>query len=270
MKDNRSLIFRKIFVSLAIILVYIPVVFVIIFSFNSKKSLKELSGFSVKWYQELFLRPNLTQAVIYTIIIAVISTIISTIIGTLAAISIANFSKKRKDAIFFFNNIPIISPDIIFGLSLFFFFTAFKIPLGFFSILLAHIAFSVPFVLAAVYPKILTLDKNILDAAYDLGCGYFTAIFKILVPQIKEGIQAGAVIAFTMSFDDFIISYFVSGSSNIQNISIYLYTLKRGLNPSINALSTLIILVIMVKVVYDYATALIKVRKERKEITHNV
>lgn len=263
-KFNFSSLFKNTYIIVILALVYLPVLVTIIFSFNKEKSLINLSGFSFHWYETLFSKPSLMDAIIYTFIIALIASVVSTIIGTLATISLVKYKKRPKDAILAINNIPIVSPEIIIALSLFFLFGSFSIKFGLFTIILAHIAFCIPYVIVTVLPKVMGIEESTLQAAYDLGCNYPKALIKVLIPQIKDAIIAALVIAFTISFDDFVISYFVAGSSGVQNISIYLYTLKRGINPSINALSTIIILIMMAKVVYDYVTSILKIKKERK------
>ncbi|HHW79621.1 MAG TPA: ABC transporter permease [Acholeplasmataceae bacterium] len=241
----------KIFVGLVLAFIYIPIISMVVFSFNSSRSLTRWTGFSFMWYQELFTDEVIIRAVLVTIIIAVLSTVISTIIGTLASIALSKQRKVIREAALSLNNIPVLNPEIITAVSLFLLFGAFAIERGYLTMLLAHIAFSVPYVVIAVYPKVRSLDPNLTDAAYDLGATPFQAIYKVILPQIKVAIIAGAAIAFTMSFDDFAISYFAVSDTSIQNISIYLYTLRRGVEPTINALSTIIILIIMGKVVYD-------------------
>lgn len=252
MKKSNYKIPEKIYIGLILLLFYIPIFVTVVFSFNSSKSLSNLSGFSFKWYKELFLNPVLVQAMAVTFIIALVSSIISTFIGTLGAISLKRYKLKMQKAVLMLNNIPIVSPEIITAISLFLLFGAFMIPFGYTTLIMAHVAFSTPYVIVAVWPKVKELDENLINAAYDLGANHFQALYKVVLPQIKGGIISGFMIAFAMSFDDFVISYFAVGSSGISNISIYLYTLKRGLNPSINALSTIIVLIVFIKVTYDY------------------
>lgn len=251
----------KIFVVIIIAFIYIPIISMIAFSFNASRSLTRWTGFSFMWYKELFTDQVILKAVIVTIVIAVISTIISTIIGTLASIALSKQRKVIREAALQLNNIPVLNPEIITAVSLFLLFGAFAIERGYLTMLLAHIAFSIPYVVIAVYPKVRSLDPNLTDAAYDLGATPFQALYKVILPQIKVAVVAGAAIAFTMSFDDFAISYFAVSDTSIQNISIYLYTLRRGVEPTINALSTIIITIIMVKVIYD----VIKVKKHKIE-----
>jgi spermidine/putrescine transport system permease protein len=185
-------------------------------------------------------------------LVAIISTIISTIIGTLAAIALTKHKKHLRELMLSTNNIPIVNPEIVTAIAFFVLFGTFAIDRGLVTMIIAHIAFSTPYVVITVYPKVKSLDPNLADAAYDLGATPFQALYKVILPQIKIAVIAGAAIAFTMSFDDFVISYFAVSGSAIKNISIYLYTLKRGVEPTINALSTIIILIIGIKITRDY------------------
>lgn len=245
-------IFRSSFISLILVLIYLPIGSMILFSFNKNKSFTRFGGFSFRWYLELFNHSEMMRAVLVTIIVAVVSTIISTIIGTLAAIALSKQRKILRNLTLTANNIPIINPEIITAISLFVLFGILYLPSGYLTIILAHIAFSTPYVIITVYPKVKSLDPNLADAAADLGATPFKALTKVILPQLRVAIIAGAAIAFTMSFDDFVISYFVTIGSGVSNISTYLYTLKRGIDPKVNALSALIFLVIGLKVTYDY------------------
>lgn len=257
----KTKIISRVFIGLVLSFIYIPILSMVIFSFNASRSLTRWTGLSFKWYQELFTDKVILKAVAVTIVIAIISTIISTIIGTLASIALSKQRKVIREAALSLNNIPVLNPEIITAVSLFLLFGAFAIERGYATMLLAHIAFSIPYVVIAVYPKVRSLDPNLTDAAYDLGATPIQALFKVIIPQIKVAVIAGAAIAFTMSFDDFAISYFAVSDTSIQNISIYLYTLRRGVEPTINALSTIIITIIGIKVIYD----VIKTRKNKVE-----
>jgi spermidine/putrescine transport system permease protein len=244
--------FSKGFIVMVLILTYLPIMSLVIFSFNESKSLTRWSGFSLEWYVKLFESREIMSAVFITFLVALISTTISTVIGTFAAISLSKTRKALREIALSANNVPIVNPEIVTAIAFFVLFGAFQIERGLFTMILAHVAFSTPYVLITVYPKVKSLDPNLAHAASDLGATPTQALFKVIIPQIKIGILAGAAIAFTMSFDDFVISYFSVSGSAIKNISIYLYTLKRGVEPTINALSTLIILVIGIKIVHDY------------------
>ncbi|MCR1808748.1 ABC transporter permease [Haploplasma modicum] len=259
MKKTNRLI-ENIYFIIIILFTYIPMASMIIFSFNKSKSLTKWTGFSLEWYVKLFQDRDIIEAITNTITVAVISTVVATIIGTLVSIALTKHKKLFKETILGLSNIPILSPEIVTAIAFFVFFGAFAIQKGMTTMILAHIAFSTPYVILAVYPKVKSLDKDLVNAAYDLGATPRQALFKVILPQIKVAIFAGAAIAFAMSFDDFVISYFASGGM-VKNISIYLYTLKRGIEPTVNALSAIIMIGVGIKVAFDY----IKSGKENEE-----
>jgi len=259
MNAKKTNLSSKIFLIFVMIFIYLPIISIAVFSFNQGDSLTRWSGFTFSRYVELFTDSQLfnytnpSESIVFmTIWIAVVSTLISTVFGTLAAISLAKSKKVFRDLTLSVNNIPIVSPDIIMAVSLLVLFGAMQLEPSYNTMLLAHIAFSTPYVLITVYPKVKSLDPNIADAAYDLGATPIQALWKVILPQLKVAIIAGAALAFTMSFDDFIISYFVAGSSGDMNISIYLYTNKLSPKPIINALSTIILVIVGSKILYDY------------------
>jgi spermidine/putrescine transport system permease protein len=237
--------------------------YLFIFSFNSSKNLTKFEGVSLKWFGELFKTEPFINAIIVTLTIAILATIISTIIGTLGAIGLLKLKKRRKDAILFATNLPIVNPEIVTAVSLLMFFVAFSIQPGFTPMLLAHISFCTPYVIITVYPKVKKLDANILEAAMDLGATPFQALIKVLLPQLTTSIFAAASIAFTMSFDDFIISYFTGG--DIENISMYLYNAGKRMGnvlPILNAFTTLLTLSIVLLIVIR--TLLKKLMKKKE------
>lgn len=240
----------KVFIVTILAFCYAPILSLVIFSFNKNKSLTNWGGFSFKWYEKLFDSTDIMTAVIMTLLIAILATLISVFIGTLAAISLSKSKKVFKDVIMGVNNVPIVNPEIVTAVGLLLLFVSFQIDRGYTTMLLAHVAFCTPYVIITVYPKVKSLDPNLAEAANDLGATPVQALWLVVFPQIKVAIFAAAAIAFTMSFDDFVISYFTAGSAT--NISIYLYTLRRGVEPTINALSTIIILIIGVIVTYRY------------------
>ena len=246
MQDNRKTgIGGKVLLALTMIFFYLPILYIIVFSFNGSRSLTHLEGFSLRWYEKMFADSNMMEAVVYTIVIAVLATVISTIAGTLAAIGMSRSKKILRNLVDQVNNLPILNPEIVTAIGLLMFFSALGVKKGFVTLLLAHIMFCIPYVILSVMPKLRSLDPNLADAAMDLGATPFQALTKVIVPQIQPGIISGALVAFTMSFDDFIISYFVTGNG-VQNISILVYTMSKRVNPSINALSTLVIVLITV------------------------
>ena len=233
----------RIILALTLLFFYLPILYIIIFSFNDSRSLTTFTGFSMRWYEKMFADSSMMEAVIYTVVIAVIATVVSTIVGTLTAISLTQSKKVLQRLVERTNDLPVMNPEIVTAISLLMFFSALKISKGFGTLLVAHIMFCIPYVMLSVTPKLRSLDPHLTDAAMDLGATPMQAMWKVIVPQIRPGIISGALIAFTMSFDDFIISYFVTGNG-VQNISILVYTMSKRVNPSINALSTLIIVLI--------------------------
>lgn len=234
----------KLYLPLVILFFYLPIVSLIVFSFNETNSLINFTGFSFKWYKNLFRNSTIMDALTTSLTIALISTVVSVILGTLGSIGLAYFSRKQKalkDMILMTNNIPVVSPDIVTAVSLMILFLGIGLNLGYVSMLLAHISFCTPYVVLAVYPKMSKLDKNLVEASMDLGATKTKSLFKVVLPELLPSILSGAMMAFTMSFDDFVISYFVGGSQ--VNISTYLYSLKKT-NPAVNALSTIIILIV--------------------------
>ena len=227
---------------------YLPIVVTMIFSFNSSKSLTHLSGFSLRWYERLITDGSIVKAVYVSLTIAVFATIISTILGTITAIGLSKNKKVVKDLVQNVNNIPIMNPDIVTAIGLMILFSSIMMPKGYATMLLAHIAFCTPYVITSVYPKVRQMDPSIADAAMDLGATPFEAITKVIIPMLKDGIYAGILLSFTMSFDDFVISYFVTGNG-VENISIVVYNMTKRTNPTINALSTIVILVIIIMLV---------------------
>ena len=233
----------KIILTLTMLFFYLPILYIIIFSFNDSRSLTKFSGFSLRWYEKMFADSTMMEAVLYTVIIAVIATVVATVVGTITAIGLSKSRKVVQKMVERINDLPVMNPDIVTAISLLMFFSVLTVKKGFGTLLIAHIMFCVPYVMLSVTPKLRSLDPNLIDAAMDLGATPFQALAKVIVPQIKPGIISGALIAFTMSFDDFVISYFTTGNG-VNNISILVYTMSKRVNPSINALSTIVILLI--------------------------
>ena len=261
MKRNHKF-FSMLYVVLCLAFFYLPILVTMIFSFNSSKSLTRFTGFSLRWYQELMGNGEVIKAVYVSVTIAIIATVISTILGTVTAIGLSKSRKVVKELLLNINNIPILNPEIVTAISLMLLFSSLGFRKGYLTMLLAHIAFCTPYVITSVYPKVRALDPNLANAAMDLGATPFQALTKVIVPMIKEGIFAGALLAFTMSFDDFVISYFVSGNG-VKNISIVVYNMTKRINPTINALSTIVIVVIVVVLLLSNLVPLIK-KKAKK------
>ena len=260
---KKSTLFPRLVILLAMIFLYLPILYVAIFSFNSSKSLNNFTGFSLMWYQKMLASRTMMESVYYSVLVAVIATFVSTIVGTIAAIAMSKSNRVIKESITQINNLSMMNPDIVTAIGLMLFFSSLRIPFGFGTLLLAHIIFCIPYVMLSITPKLRQLDDNLVEAALDLGCTPFQALYKVIIPQIKEAIFSGALIAFTMSFDDFVISYFVTGPG-INNISTFVYSSVKRINPSINALSTIIIVFITIVLVILNIIPIIKDRKRKK------
>ena len=217
----------KIILTLTMLFFYLPILYIIIFSFNDSRSLTKFGGFSLRWYEKMFADSTMMEAVLYTVIIAIIATVVATVVGTITAIGLSKSRKVVQKMVERINDLPVMNPDIVTAISLLMFFSVLTVKKGFGTLLIAHIMFCIPYVMLSVTPKLRSLDPNLIDAAMDLGATPFQALAKVIVPQIKPGIVSGALIAFTMSFDDFVISYFTTGNG-VTNISILLITLVLG------------------------------------------
>ena len=244
MKKDKSILARIMMV-LLIIFFYAPIIYMIIFSFNEGKSLTHFTGFSLRWYKHMLESRDMMEALYTTFSVALLATAISTVVGTVAAIGLSKSKKIVRDVMEQINNLPMMNPDIVTAIGFMLLFITFRIEKGYTTMLLAHIAFCIPYVMLSVMPKVRSLDPNLADAAMDLGATPFQALTKVIVPQITPGIISGALIAFTMSVDDFIISYFVTGQG-VKNISIMVYTMSKRVNPSINAISTMVVVIITI------------------------
>ncbi len=236
----------RIYAFLVFLFLYAPIAVLIFFSFNNSRYRGQWDGFSFRWYLELLDDRIIVQAVYNTVTIAILTTIIATILGTIAAIGLSNIKGLKKKVIMNLNYIPVVSPDILIGISLMILFIFTKIKLGYFSLLLAHITFSTPYVVLSVLPKISQLNKYLFEAAIDLGATPWQAIRKVILPQIMPGVFTGALLAFTMSLDDFVVSFFTTGSG-VNTLPIAIYSMaRRGINPKINAVSTILFIVVLV------------------------
>ena len=257
---------RRLYLLIIMIFFYLPILYTVVFSFNGSKSLSVFSSFSLQWYQKMYHNKDMMNSIFYTIAIAVLATIISTIAGTITAIGLSKSNRVLKGVVQQMNDMPVMNPDIVTAIGLLMFFSTLVIKKGFMTLLLAHVMFCIPYVILSIMPKLRSLDPNLLDAALDLGCTPMQALIKVIVPQITSGIISGALIAFTMSFDDFVISYFVTGNG-INNISIMVYTMSKRINPSINALSTVIIGIITIGlIVVNVVPAIVDRAKKKKSI----
>lgn len=244
-KKKEKSTFGRIMMALLIVFFYAPIIYMIIFSFNEGKSLTSFTGFSLRWYQHMLESRDMMEALYTTFSVALLATAISTVVGTIAAIGLSKSKKVVRDVMEQVNNLPMMNPEIVTAIGFMLLFITFKVNKGYTTMLLAHIAFCIPYVMLSVMPKVKSLDPNLADAAMDLGATPFQALTKVIVPQITPGIVSGALIAFTMSVDDFIISYFVTGQG-VKNLSIMVYTMSKRVNPSINAISTLVVVIITI------------------------
>jgi spermidine/putrescine transport system permease protein len=243
--SKRRVVLSVTLIALILVFFYAPIASLMVFSFNNSRSLTSWAGFSTQWYTALFENREMMQAIWVTVIVALLTTVVSTVVGTLTAIGISKSRRLIRELIINVNNFPILNPEIVTAIGLMLLFSSLQIEKGMITMLLAHIIFSTPYVILTVLPKLRNLDPDIAEAAMDLGATPFQALWKVIVPLIMPGVISGALLAFTMSFDDFVISYFVSGNG-VKNISILVYTMSKRINPTINALSTILVVIITV------------------------
>ena len=244
--QKKTSFFQRFYVAICLVFFYLPILVTMIFSFNSSKSLTRFTGFSMRWYTELLHNTEVSKAVYVSVTIAILATVISTVLGTITAIGLSKSRKVLKETLLNINNLPILNPDIVTAIGLMLLFSSLGFRKGYFTMLLAHISFCTPYVITSVYPKVRSLDPNLANAAMDLGATPFQALTKVIVPMIKDGIFAGALLAFTMSLDDFIITHFTKGAG-INTLSTLIYSeVRRGIKPSMYALSTIIFLAVLV------------------------
>ena len=241
---------------------YAPIIVLIVFSFNSTKSRSVWTGFTLDWYVKLFHNSSILSALYTTLLVSVLAAILATIAGTFASIGIFNMRRRTRDLVLQINNIPVINADIITGVSLCILFVFLGkhlgFELGFGTLLIAHVTFNIPYVILSVMPKLRQLDKNLFEAAQDLGCTWMQAFTKVIIPEIRPGIVNGLLMAFTLSVDDFVISYFTAGSVETLSMRIYAMTKKR-ISPEINAISTILFVTILLLLI------IINVRQAQQE-----
>ena len=280
MKKNNST-FNRLFTALVFVFLYAPILLLIVFSFNEGNSNTVWTGFSLHWYQELFHNRLIMRSVYTTLAVSFLATILATVAGTAAAVGFYQLRRRTRGLLTTVNNIPMMNADIVTGVAMCLFFVAFfagwqdfavwfngvqglvelptRLTLSFGTLLIAHITFNIPYVILSVSPKLRQLDKHLVDAAMDLGCTWTQAFFKVILPEIKPGIVSGALTAFTMSVDDFIISYFTAGSSS-STLAMTIYGMtKKRVTPEINAISTLLFVTVLMLLV------IINVREARQE-----
>ena len=245
----------RIFTGLSFFFLYAPIFVLIAFSFNSSKSRSIWTGFSLQWYEALMENESILNALRVTLTVSVLASVIAALVGTFAAIGFFNMKRRWRSPLLAINNIPVMNADIITGVSLSLLFVAAfaalnKLPfvnfrMGFGTLLIAHVTFNIPYVILSVMPKLYQLDKNLFEAAQDLGCTWMQAFWKVIIPEIRPGIVNGLITAFTMSVDDFVISYFTAGSS-VETLSMAIYSMTRKkISPEINAISTILFVTVL-------------------------
>lgn len=236
---------KKFYVWLIFFFLYAPIIVLMLYSFNDSRSRGTWNGFTFRWYIELFNDRQILTSLYYTVIVAVLSAVIATVIGTAAAIGIHNMKGLQQSLIMNVTYLPMLNPDIVTGISLMILFVFTQVRLGLVTMLLAHITFNVPYVILSVLPKLKQLEKNLYEAALDLGATPWYALRYVILPEIMPGVISGMLLAFTLSIDDFVISFFTSGSG-VSNLSMTIYSMaRRGINPKINALSTLMFVTVL-------------------------
>lgn len=264
---------------LVFLFLYAPIFVLIVFSFNNSKSRTVWQGFTLKWYAELFQDSQIMNSLYTTLLVALLSAAIATVAGTFASIGFYNMKRRVREPLMTVNNIPMMNADIVTGVSLCLFFvaafagwnsfvtwmeqtyrlTAPRLSMGFGTLLIAHVSFNIPYVILSVMPKLRQMDKNLIDAAQDLGCTWMQAFWKVVVPEIKPGIVNGMLIAFTMSVDDFVISYFTAGPKT-STLAMTIYGMaKRRISPKMNAVSTLLFVSVLLLLI------IVNVREARQE-----
>lgn len=237
--------FRHFYLVLVLVFMYLPIVSLIVFSFNESRSGAVWTGFSFHWYEELFRDPVIAEALWVTISIAAMASVSAAFIGTLAAIGFDGLRARSRNVLVNLTYIPLVNADIVTGISLLLLFIFFNIPRGYWTMLLAHITFDIPYVIFSVLPRLRQLDRSTYEAALDMGAKPGMAVRKVILPQIMPGVATGFMLAFTMSFDDFMISFFTA-QGTCQNLSTYIYSMARiGISPTINALSAIMFVVVI-------------------------
>ena len=268
----------RVFMALVFLFLYAPILLMIVFSFNDGNSNVVWHGFSLRWYEELFRDRAIIQSVYTTLLVSLVATVVATVAGTFAAVGFYSMRRRTRSALLTVNNIPMTNADIVTGVSLCLLFVAVfglwnefaanyrvtfnlfgslyritfpELSLGFGTMLIAHVTFNIPYVILSVGPKLRQMDRNLVDAAQDLGCTWFQAFWKVILPEIMPGIVSGALIAFTMSVDDFVISYFTAGSS-VSTLAMEIYSMaRRRVSPEINAVSTLLFVIVLALLVVN-------------------
>ena len=265
MKTQHKRLLQRAYIVMIFGFMYLPIAVLIAYSFNENKSRTVFSGFTLSWYKSLFQNEMILSALGLSLVLALVSSVLATVLGTLATIGINSMSRRTQLIVNNISYVPVVNPEIITGISLMLMFVfvgqmmGLSTSLNFGTILIAHVTFCLPFVILQVLPKLRQMDKNLVDAAQDLGCTWMQAFWKVIIPEIKPGIISGALIAFTMSIDDFIISYFTAGSG-VSTLAMTIYSMtKKRVSPEINAISTLLFGAVLLLLI------IINVRESRQE-----
>lgn len=238
-------ILKKAYVGLIFLFLYAPILLLMLFSFNDSRSRGKWGGFTLKWYSELFNDAATMDALLNTILIAVLSAVIATVVGTITAFGMHYMKKTPKAILSSVSYLPVMNPDIVTGVSLLILFLSLNIQKGFVTLLIAHISFNIPYVILSVLPKLKQMNEHLFEAAQDLGAGSIYTFFHIILPEIMPGIISGFLLSVTLSIDDFVISLFTKGPG-VNTLSVHIYNMaKKGVVPSINALSTIMFVVVM-------------------------
>ncbi len=256
----------KSYVALVLFFLYAPIIVLMVYSFNKSKSRAVWHGFTFDWYVELFSNKVIMSSLYTTFLCGICAAIIATIIGSCAAYGLGSKRSKASALVLSVAYIPMLNAEIVTGVSLMLLFTLLKLDFGFFTMLLSHVTFCIPYVILSVLPKVRQLDGSLSDAAQDLGCTPWQAFWKITIPELLPGIGTGFLLSLTMSIDDFIISFFTTGNG-VSNLSITIYTMaKRGIKPEINALSTLMFTAILIILIIVNVSSAKKDKKTKKEV----
>ncbi|MDR0904781.1 MAG: ABC transporter permease [Oscillospiraceae bacterium] len=261
---------HRLYTYLILLFLYAPIFVLIVFSFNSTKSRTVWSGFTLDWYRQLLQDKEILRSLYNTLAVSFLSAAVATVVGTFTAVGFFSMKKRIRAPLLYVNNIPLINADIITGVGMCLLFVSLgsflKFKLGFGTLLIAHITFNIPYVILSVLPKLYQLDENLVDAAKDLGCTWFRAFRKVIIPEILPGIINGAMIAFTMSIDDFVISYFTAGS-RVMTLSMKIFSMTRKrVSPKINALSTLLFVAVLLMLIIVNLREIKQDDKNKKQI----
>ena len=260
MKNNKFL--DNLVIALVFIFLFLPIFVLVLFSFNTSELNIVFEGFTLHWYKDLFFNRSLLEALFNTLIVAITSTVISTVIGTISAYGLYKYDFKGKKIINELLYVPIVLPEIVLGIALLSVYTLMKLELGMFTLILAHISFSIPFVIISVRSVLSSMDPNLEKAASDLGASDITTFFKVILPSLLPGVMSGAQLAFSLSLDDVVISYFTAGPGS-NTLPLHIYSIiKTGVTPDVNALISLMLLAIFTVLTISMVINLKKLKGE--------